>query len=187
MGKTRDWPTDLRKRINFPQSQVHDDLVAEYIIESQRRIRLLFDFLGIDPKMPGSWEYLIVQLCNHWGIPGFHDRGRGAPKRWTDTKNCQLFADVMALTLTSRMPEHAACVYISKHPAKYDQRYADFKTATIHRQFLRAKKQIKSDPIFRNLHFNLGLVQVPIEYGSGLIKVAVNLYACRNKKRRNGA
>lgn len=183
MHKARDWPSDLRKRINFRQSEARDDLVAEYIIECNRRIRLLFDFFGVSTKHgSASWECLLVRLCNHWGIPGFHVRGRGAPKRWTDTKNCQLFADVMALTLTSRMRAHAACVYISKHPAKYDQRYAGFKTPTIHRQFLRAKKQIKSDPIFRNLHFNAGLVQVPIEYGSGLIKVAVNLYACRNKK-----
>ena len=182
MSKTRDWPTDLRKKINFRKSQVRDDFVAEYIIECNCRIRLLFDFFGVDPKLPGSWEYLIVRLCNHWDIPGFQSsnaQGRGAPRRWTDIKNCELFADVMALT--SRMSEHAACVHICKSVAKYSERYSAFEPRTIHRQFLRAKKQIKTDPIFRLQYFGGGLG--PTDYGPELIKVALNRYGLRNKSK----
>jgi hypothetical protein len=182
MGKTRDWPTDLRKKINFRKSQVRDDFVAEYIIECNCRIRILFDFFGVDPKLPGSWEYLIVRLCNHFDIPGFQSsnaQGRGAPRRWTDIKNCELFADVMALT--SRMSEHAACVHICKSVAKYSERYSAFEPRTIHRQFLRAKKQIKTDPIFRLQYFGGGLG--PTDYGPELIKVALNRYGLRNKSK----
>jgi hypothetical protein len=184
MGKTRDWPTDLRKRINFPQSQVRDDFVAEYIIESKRRIRLLFDFLGIDPKMPGSWEYLIVRLCNHWDIPGFqlsNAQGRGAPRRWTDKKNCELFADVMALA--SGISEHAACVHICKNASKYSQRYSKYNSKTIHRQFLRAKNRIKTDPIFRLQYIGGGGLGLT-DYGPELIKVAIRRYGLRDKSKR---
>jgi hypothetical protein len=183
MGKTRDWPTDLRKKINFPQSETRDDLVAEYIIECNRRIRLLFDFFDVSTKDgSASWEYLIVRLCNHWDIPGFqlsNAQGRGAPRRWTDEKNCELFADVMALA--SGMSEHAACVHICKNASKYSQRYSKYNSKTIHRQFLRAKKQIKTDPIFRLQYFGGGLG--PTDYGPELIKVALNRYGLRNKSK----
>jgi hypothetical protein len=183
MGKTRDWPSDLRKKINFPQSETRDDLVAEYIIECNRRIRLLFDFFDVSTKHgSASWEYLIVRLCNHWDIPGFqlsNAQGRGPPRRWTDIKNCQLFADVM--DLTSRMSEHAACVHICKSVAKYSERYSAFQPRTIHRQFLRAKKQIKTDPIFRLQYFGGDLGST--DYGPELIKVAINRYGLRNKSK----
>jgi hypothetical protein len=181
MGKTRDWPTDLRKKINFRQSR-RDDFLPAYIIECERRIRLLFDFFGVDPKLHGSWQYLIVRLCNHWDIPGFQSsnaQGRGAPRRWTDIKNCELFADVMALTPS--MSEHAACVHICKNAAKYGERYSAVKPKTIHRQFLRAKNQIKTDQIFRLQYFSDGLG--PTDFGPGFIKEAVKRYGLRGKSK----
>jgi len=182
MHKARDWPSDLRKRINFRQSEARDDLVAEYIIECNRRIRLLFDFFDVSTKHgSASFEYLIVRLCNHWDIPGFQSsnaQGRGAPRRWTDKKNCELFADVMAVA--SGMSEHSACAHIC-NASKYSQRYSKYKSKTIHRQFLRAKKQIKTDPIFRLQYFGGGLG--PTDYGPELIKVALNRYGLRNKSK----
>jgi hypothetical protein len=178
MGKIRDWPADLRKKINIRQSQARDDFVAEYIIECDRRIRLLIDFFGVDLKLPGSWLLLIVRLCNHWDIPGFSNAHRGAPRRWTDIKNCELFADVMALA--PPISEHAACAHICKN-AKYRERYSAVKPKTIHRQFLRAKKQIKDDPIFRLQYFSDG--QGPTDYGPGVIKAAVERYGLRRKSK----
>jgi len=183
MGKMRDWPADLRKKINIRQSQARDEFVAEYIVECSRRIQLLFGFFGVSPSLKGSWEYLIVRLCNYWDIPGFqlpNAQGRGAPRRWTDTKNCELFADVMAKT--QKMSDHAACVYISKNTAKYGQRYLSIKDKTLHRQFLRAKKRIRTDPIFRLQYFGGGLR--PTDYGPKLIQEAIERYGLRSKSKQ---
>ena len=182
MGKAREWPADLKKPLNLQRSRGDDDFVTEYVIECHRRIRLLFDFFGLHAKH-GGWEHLIVLLCNYWDIPGFKLSGlrRGAPKRWTDTKNCELFADVMALVLKSHISAHGACGYIFKHSAKYGGRYSNIKSKTLYRQFLRAKKLIESDGIFRLVHFGGGLA--PTEYGPEFIKVAIKKHGLRSKSK----
>ena len=80
------------------------------------------------------------------------------------------------------MSEHAACVYISKNTAKYGQRYLAIKGKTLHRQFLRAKNQIRTDPIFRLQYFGGGLGST--DYGPKLIQEAIERYGLRSKSKQ---
>jgi hypothetical protein len=137
----------------------HDFIRENYVTECARRIRVMQDFFGVNkPDKESSSEWLIITLCNYWEIPAFQvvdtpARGPGRSTFWTDEKNCQLFADVMALNWPS---ENASCAYIAKNPRKYRRRYGDLKARTLHRQFLRAKDQITHNPVFRLMFFSAG-------------------------------
>jgi hypothetical protein len=81
-------------------------------------------------------------------VPGLDpQQGRrnrsGRNQQWTTEKNLQLFSDVMVLTRKGRS-KNAACSHIAKNPEKYLKRYPR-EPKTIHRQFIRAKREFERD------------------------------------------
>jgi hypothetical protein len=142
------------------------------------------------PQNDAEWLSLVMKMCEHWDIPGFQlatapARGPGADKKWTDKKNCELFADVNALVQRLGWSESSACAHIAKNPEKFKNRYrvkrrgdraGDEDTKTLRRQYTRVKEQIQTDAVFRLAHFGEPFGAIP-EYDSGLIKEAIRRYA----------
>jgi hypothetical protein len=164
-----------------------DGMAHRYSAECRRRIDVMLNFFGIDrPTDDAGWESVIIRLCVHWGIPAFEvamkpRRGPGAPKSWTSQRYCQLFADVMALASKGRLSEHAACKHIADNQSKYGKRYLRIPARTLHRQFSRAKHEIKTNNLFRHAYFSrggLGLLDSP-DYGAELL--AIERYAIAQK------
>jgi hypothetical protein len=202
------WPDELKKPIVAQDlwraataftSQVQDSEQAfrdEFAKEVFTRMDVLAQFFGY-PGLPESdqdWRSLLWSLCEHWSIPAFQiverrPRGRGADKVWTDEKHCQLFADVQSLVATSRISEHAACIYIAKNPARFEGRYRRPKqndqeawAKTLHRQFITSKKRAKEDFGFRMIYFGQGLGLLrPVPEWPELVQVAIKQYAVARK------
>ena len=68
MGKIRDWPADLRKKINFRQSQARDDFVGEYIVECNPLDPATFWFFRRQPRaqrLMGVFDRPTFQLLGH--------------------------------------------------------------------------------------------------------------------------
>jgi len=112
--------------------------------ELKRRVSLLAHYLDMSwPEDEDAWLKLVIAICSRWNVPGFQltATGSGAKKKWPIWKNLELAFDVHSLVAENkRFSEYGACQYIAQHPEKYENRYPD-QTATLHRQFLRAKKE----------------------------------------------
>jgi hypothetical protein len=205
--KTPIWPAELKRPIRLdalalqlPTSLAKEDfkqkLTDAFIEDVLLRFGLLCKFLNRNiPDNEAAWIDLVIALCDHWNIPAFHasrenTRRAGAPKIWTPQKHCELFADVKAMQSKSRLSEFAACKFIAKNPKTFGKRYLVPSRTTperwghsIHRQFVAAKKLIKTDIFFRLMHFNKseglyqGLFGPPPEYGDELIAIAIERYA----------
>jgi hypothetical protein len=161
MAKKPKWPADLRKP--FPldnplakraeQLDVSESPVSEFnpqgaenqefVAEVRRRVSAIAAFvdpLGEGfPATEGDWLRIIYYLCLYWRIPGFHNKKGGRPKKWTDKKREQLFADVMSLVKRGKN-EHQACRIIAASPQKYIHGNYPKNHRTLHREFLRAKE-----------------------------------------------
>jgi hypothetical protein len=89
-------------------------LIRNYLAEIRRRAELMLGFLGLDwPKTDAQWLNFVMKLCQHWDIPAFQvtqapSRGPGAGKKWTDQKNCELFADVNELVRRRKFSARSA-------------------------------------------------------------------------------
>lgn len=148
----------------------------------------------LDSKLPateGQWIYLVAVLCEYLDVPAFQvemsrRRGPGAIKFWTDTKLCQLFADVMNL---ANLSENGACRFIAANPKKFGDRYLrkernPLEAKTLHRQFLAVKSKMKNQPDFRILM----LRKKSTEYGAAFVEEAIKKFAfTRNSSGPNFA
>jgi hypothetical protein len=209
--KAPEWPPGLRKSISAEElarhgaplgfwaesreskREIHDRLIRNYVTEIRSRAELMLSFFHVDwPKNEIQWLIFLMKLCEHWKIPAFEItttplKGRGRYKKWTDQKNCELFADVNALVARG-MTENAACQYIARNPrifkSRYDvapkrERQARDAGKTLHRQYERVKAQIQSDFLYRVRHF--GRPFESIEYGPELIREAIRRYVVPQK------
>ena len=217
--KSRVWPVELKQPIIIEQIQSNDPNLKKVIspedseralfeavsVERGRRVIIISEFLGQElPASDAEWLLLIVAICEHWNIPAFQmkmkkPRGPGATKFWTDEKHCQLFADVQYLA-KGKLSEHGACKFIAAKPEKFGRRYLrpdrtrrEAWNKTIHRQFIAAKRKIKSDRTFRAVHFTYGFVfgfgpEHGPEYGPAFIDDAIKRYAyAQNSSQVNSA
>ena len=210
MPKTRNWPRELcqpmseeklRQRgaplgLLLQAAETPEDrrarLIKNYLAEIKNRASTMLNFFDLTwPENDPQWLSFVMKLCNHWEIPGFQitevpSKGPGAPKKWTDHKNCELFADVNALVRQRGLSEHSACQYIAAHLSRFGNRYAvkpsrkrrsanDGKT--LHRQYERVKKQIQTDDLFRLLNFGSAFDSPNISYGPDLITAAIKRYS----------
>jgi hypothetical protein len=201
MAKARDWPAELRKPITMKQlrtghsefatsdNELTDEEIKErYVAECLRRIAAISGFFKVSKSQAGD-VLLVMKLCRHWGIPGFDieeepRRGPGAPRIWTPEKQCEIFADVMSLVDRSRISEHSACQALTR---RHTSRYEGVSPKTLHREFLRAKKKIVDDPLFRTAYFSedeLRENDTPT-YGPELIKRAIQRYAIAQQSKPN--
>jgi hypothetical protein len=157
------WPPDLKGP--FPMQQLKDDadqlamqagrsdVYTRYLRElweeeTKRRVALIAQFFGRQwPQKEIEWLALIFQICKSCEAPGFKEQGRaaGAPEKWDFTKNRCLYADVMFVVAKTRRSELAAIKHIAENPTNFLNRYAEYakKPKTLHRQFLRAKKEVE--------------------------------------------
>ena len=116
--------------------------------EMMRRVALMARLFGLQwPLAERDWIRLVWHLFVYWDIPGLGwadraDRGPGATKKWDALKNRQLLADVMSLK-SRGLSDNAACRHIALNPEKFLNRYSK-NHKTLHRQFLRAKKEFGS-------------------------------------------
>jgi hypothetical protein len=161
MPGNKELPADLRKPIRIEEllSETQGRKAAGLdhrgvvTAELRRRVSLLAEHLGMSwPEDEETWLRLVIAICSHWKVPGFQiaTTGAGAKKKWPVWRNLELLFDVHSLIATKkRSSEFGACQYIAQHPEKYENRYPR-NAATLHRQFLRAKKQLasseKTDP-----------------------------------------
>jgi hypothetical protein len=172
-------------------SDLHIEVMNAISEEKGRRVEIISEFLGTKvPNDYDEWFELLEAVCRHWNIPAFRTeqakpRGPGASQIWTDQKHCELFADVMRLKKRTRS-ELGACKFIAQNPKQFGPRYllrkgseADAFAKTLHRQFLNAKRKIKSDQLFRAVHFSIDhSAQRPaLQYGPEFVDRAINLYA----------
>ena len=115
--------------------------------ETRRRVALIAQFFGKPwPQGEVDWLELVFQLCVACEAPGFTEQIRpaGAPKSWSNLQNRQLFADVMSVIAKQKRPSaNAAVKYIVDKPTKFLNRYSKYKVKTLHRQFLRAKRNFE--------------------------------------------
>jgi hypothetical protein len=113
------------------------------LAEIKRRVALLADCFGMKwPENEDDWLELIFDAFERCEAPGFKVQAKtaGAPEKWSDRKNAQLFADVMSVVATQKTrSEYAAVKHIVDKPTKFLNRYSKYKVKTLHRQFLRAK------------------------------------------------
>jgi hypothetical protein len=172
-------------------------VTKNYLLEIERRAKHMLAFFQIPwPQDDAQWLHFIMKICERWDIPGFQlasspSKGPGQSKKWTDRKNCELFADVNASVLHKGLTEHSACHHIARNPRTYKNRYpvksrtarkAQDDAGTLHRQYERVKRKIQDDRIFRLSHFGLplGLPFGPlsnVDYGPDLIAEAIRRYA----------
>ena len=204
MPKQPAWPKELRTPIVL--SKFLSELDSTYtetgflerkmhkavMLEIARRISVIAGFLNADLRGEQSWIFLLWRLCDHWGIPAFQiakhpPRKAGRRRKWTEAKQCELFADVMNLAATAKMTEHSACLFIAKNRRRFGNRYLmkgnDKAVArTLHRQFLEAKKATQ-DYFFRLIHFGDAEAQHfhVLEYGPELVRMAIKRYAHARK------
>jgi hypothetical protein len=172
------------------ESLLKERLIKNYRAEIERRVKLVLAFFQISwPQNNTDWLRFVMKLCEHWDIPGFQlatapERGPGADKKWTDKRNCELFADVSSLVRRG-MSESAACAHIAKNPKKFNNRYGvkrkgarkgDDDSETLRRQYVRVKAQIQTDALFRLAYFGEPFGAVP-KYDSDLIEEAIGRYA----------
>jgi hypothetical protein len=196
MVKTRDWPAELRKPITMkelrnevPEGGTNYEILQRYVAECCRRVALIRSFLKVSESESGN-VLLVVKLCRYWEIPGFGivdepKRGPGAPKIWTAQKQCEVFADVMSLVKPPHVSEHRACQLLAEQG---HARYEDMSAKTIHREFLRAKKTITGNPLFRARYFSQNEFDDMPMSGPDLIEVAIQRYAvAQNPKPHNNA
>ena len=152
------WPSELRQPIltDWIEKQIdklepnasksRDELLYQVMDEElTRRVAIMARLFGLQWPL-GERDLLrfVLLLCLLWDIPGLDladrvGRGAGATKKWDAVKNRQLLADVMSLNKRG-MSENAACRYIAHNPEKFLNRYSK-NHKTLHRQFLRAKKE----------------------------------------------
>jgi len=210
------WPIELKSPIIVDEivnsiletstpssmSDLDIDVVNAISEEKGRRAEIICKFLGMElPNSFDDWLELLDAVCRHWSIPAFRieqtkPRGPGATQIWTDQKHCELFADVMLLRRRIRS-EFAACKFIAQNSKQFGRRYlprtgtkSGAWAKTLHRQFLNAKKKIKSDQLFRTIHFSLNRSsQSPaLEYGPEFVDQAIKRYAyARNSLKPNSA
>lgn len=152
MPKKHNLPAELRKPMRL------DHLLAEtskrrraglnqQIIgtELRRRVTLLAQYLGRRwPENESEWLELVIAICSHFEVvPAFKFvvTGAGRRKNWSIWKNIELLVDVLILKhKKKKLTDHSACKYIAEHPKDYDNRYPK-SLKTLHRQFLRARKE----------------------------------------------
>jgi hypothetical protein len=211
MAKAPEWPRELKKSISAkelaqrgaplglfnasqePERERNNRLIKNYSAEIRRRTELILSFFRLHwPKNDDQWLILLVKLCGHWEIPAFEitvtpAKGPGRDKKWTDQKNCELFADVNALVLRG-MSENAACQHIARNPRIFENRYnvtpkpqrrAKDAGDTLHRQYERVKARVQSDQLFRIRYFSLPFAST--DYGPDLINEAIRRYAIPQK------
>ena len=164
-AKKIEWPVELRQpfpsfsqlteraRLLKPGGSLAEVIGVEFFAEVKRRVIAMVGF--VDPLTEGppaterEWLRFIYYLSLYCGIPGFQEAGRrkaGRPKKWTDEKRLQLFADVMSLVQRRRMTEHSACLYIASHPEHYLDRHPN-DPKTLHREFQRAKNAFEDNRV----------------------------------------
>jgi hypothetical protein len=212
MSKGREWPRELRSPIVQEElakrgappgvlferaesdSEATKRLIKNYLAEITQRAKLMLAFFQIPwPQNDAQWLSFVMKICDYWAVPGFEvassvPRGPGQSKKWTDRKNCELFADVNALVLHKGLTEYSACQHIARNPRAYKNRYpiksrtarkAKGDARTLHRQYVRVKKKIQDDHIFRLSYFGLpfGSLLGNIDYGPDLIEEAIKRYA----------
>jgi hypothetical protein len=166
VASDRSWPPELEEP--YPWQQLNDqaaekfsdgygidpdltELAEDYAkklheVETRRRVALLAKFFGRPwPQSEVDWLRLIFKVCTYFEVPGFRIRKKaGAPEKWGAVQNRQLFADVMSYVTKTGKSENAAIQHIIKNPKKFLNRYDKVKqSTTLHRQFLRAKKEFE--------------------------------------------
>jgi hypothetical protein len=167
-SKNGEWPPELKgafptkeiinratKANPLPDTDdldVYDDIERDVrrltLVEVRTRVKLLVHFFATRwPENEDDWLALLFEACARLGAPGFRIEKAGAPRKRSDLKNRQLFADVMSFTTknkgTTKLSENAAVKDIADHPEKYLNRYIKYKQKTVHRQFLRAKREFE--------------------------------------------
>ena len=162
MSKQPDWPRQLNEPFSHHRiadyairgllsSEAAADRITEaFNAELKRRVTLMaydLDMPGL-PKSETQWLRLFYELCRRWQIPGFQDtpkKRRGAKTKWTAQLKGALFDDVTSLVKQKGITESSACRYIAVNARKFGQRYPT-NPKTLHREFLRAKKDYAEIP-----------------------------------------
>jgi hypothetical protein len=149
MKQLRDQADEVAWDTGQPEEVYELELRALWEAETRRRVSLLARFFVEQwPESEIKWLELIFLICEACEAPGFKEqlRAAGAPRLWSAYYNRQLFADVMSVVAKQRRPSESAAVkHIVKNPTKFLNRYSKYKVTTLHRQFLRAKKNFEEE------------------------------------------
>jgi hypothetical protein len=161
-SKKRKWPSELKGP--FPMQKLEHQAMEEageasnaeelykiiirelWEAETKQRVARIAQFFNEPwPQREDEWLELIFLICAGFEAPGFQSGRPGAPKKWGGWQNARLFADVMSYATRTGHSELAAVKDIVKRPDKYLNRYSKYikKPKTLHRQFLRAKKDFE--------------------------------------------
>jgi hypothetical protein len=160
MSKKRNWPPELKGPFPMKQlehqanevawetrqpEQYNHSLRELWEKETRQRVALIAQFFDEPwPQSEEDWLELIFLICTTFEAPGFQSRRLGAHEKWDDVANARLFADVMSVVVKQERPsEHEAVKRIVSNPTKFLNRYSKYKFLTLHRQFLRAKRQFE--------------------------------------------
>ncbi len=152
-----DYPQELSEPIVFwPGGFGLKGNQEEVLPEETRKLRMLCDFFSIPPDEPDS-EFLLALSLARKHVPGFKridaktlaSKKVGTPRKWSPSKELDLYLNVTRKAKSSGLSERAACNLLVKEK---NGAYSEKKLNTIYRRFMKVKKNSPYAAAIRSGH-----------------------------------
>jgi hypothetical protein len=116
-------------------------------IKTNPALRAVFAAAGLDHRKPDHWKFLVAVFA----AAHFPEAPRGAPRRRTTARLCQLLADLEVAKKEAAGKPRPEIYKLLVNKKKFDGRYADEVPETIRRQIADARNPKKNEFLGRAL------------------------------------